>query len=86
MKNWNKEFHQILEAVEKKAGLFGCDNQEAHEAWNKMTDWVHGDDDLVIAFADDQAAYDAREYIVVMTMIEALGLCEQPYFKEVYEI
>ena len=85
MNNWHDEFHKILKNLEKKAGRRGNDNPEAYVAFNEMLIWVLDDHDLV-QLCDDDEAYEAREYKVVMSSIEAEGLCEQPYFKEVYEI
>ena len=86
MKDWNKEFVKMLETLENKAGSRGQDNPQAYDALLQIQDSIWGDHDLLITFAEDQEAYDAREYQVVMSMIEALDLCEQPYFKDIYEI
>lgn len=86
MKDWNKEFIKILETLENKAGARGQDNPQAYDALLEIQSWIWGDHDLLITFAEDQEAFDSREYSVVMDNIEANDLCDKPYFKEVYEI
>ena len=49
---------------------------------------------LLVSFIEDYelgqctggAEYDDREYKVVMSNIEALDLCDAPYFKDIYQI
>ena len=86
MKDWNKEFVKILETLENKAGSRGQDNPEAYDALIQIQDWIWGDHDLLITFADDDEAYDRREYTVVMSEIESNDLCGKPFFKDIYGI
>ena len=86
MKDWNKEFVKILDTLENKAGPRGRDNPQAYNALDQIQGWIWGDHDLIITFADDDEAYNRREYTVVMSEIEANDLCNKPYFKEIYEI
>lgn len=86
MKDWNKEFIKILETLENESGSRGQDNPEAYAALSQIQNWIWGDHDLLVTFADDDEAYDEREYTVVMSEIEANDLCDKPYFKDIYEI
>lgn len=86
MKDWNKEFVKILETLENKAGSRGQDNPQAYNALIQIQEWIWGDHDLLITFAEDNEAYDRREYAVVMSEIEANDLCDKPYFKDIYGI
>jgi len=83
MRDWNKDFRKLMEAMDKEAGYFGRDNKTAYDAYMLLVSFI---EDYELGQCTGGAKYDDREYKVVMSNIEAFDLCDAPYFKDIYQI